>query len=321
MQEYYVSYCKEFNCLAGKCPDTCCKMWEINIDEDTLYCYRHLSGELGDKIKSRLVDNGQDDVYFSLENGACPFLDKDGLCEIHRNLGVEYTSRICREHPRFFEEYYSYVEIGLFLSCPEAARLILNCDTSDMNSVYPTPEYSGDDEMLVCLLNSRKKLLGSKSDFNGLCTLLFESAKQDYFYIFEEEINYISPIDCVFLRDFILFYLENCEFLTESWKNILEKCLTANISDSKLSEYIKENNKKMCRCFYYYLYRYYTKAVNDDGICAKAMFIVMSVLLSALCAIVNGISFDEAARLYSKEVEHSTDNLDIINEYLDNCQR
>ena len=29
------SYYKNFRCIADKCPDNCCRGWEIDIDEDT----------------------------------------------------------------------------------------------------------------------------------------------------------------------------------------------------------------------------------------------------------------------------------------------
>ena len=31
----YPEYYNKFHCLAGDCPDTCCKDWEVDVDEDT----------------------------------------------------------------------------------------------------------------------------------------------------------------------------------------------------------------------------------------------------------------------------------------------
>ena len=36
------SYYKNFRCIADKCPDNCCRGWEIDIDEDTLDYYKDL---------------------------------------------------------------------------------------------------------------------------------------------------------------------------------------------------------------------------------------------------------------------------------------
>lgn len=32
----YPDYYKRFNCIADKCPDTCCGKWQIVIDDDSL---------------------------------------------------------------------------------------------------------------------------------------------------------------------------------------------------------------------------------------------------------------------------------------------
>ena len=36
----YPEYYNKFHCLAGDCPDTCCKDWEVDVDEATFYYYK-----------------------------------------------------------------------------------------------------------------------------------------------------------------------------------------------------------------------------------------------------------------------------------------
>lgn len=36
MQFTFPNYYKEFSCIAGACPDTCCAGWQIVIDDKTL---------------------------------------------------------------------------------------------------------------------------------------------------------------------------------------------------------------------------------------------------------------------------------------------
>lgn len=43
------SYYKNFRCIADKCPDNCCRGWEIDIDEDTLDYYKDLKGPMAEK--------------------------------------------------------------------------------------------------------------------------------------------------------------------------------------------------------------------------------------------------------------------------------
>ena len=41
MQFTFPNYYKEFSCIAGACPDTCCAGWQILIDDKTLKKYRN----------------------------------------------------------------------------------------------------------------------------------------------------------------------------------------------------------------------------------------------------------------------------------------
>ena len=36
MKHAQFDYVNQFHCLAGDCPDTCCKDWQIILDEDAL---------------------------------------------------------------------------------------------------------------------------------------------------------------------------------------------------------------------------------------------------------------------------------------------
>ena len=75
---------------------------------------------------------------------------------------------------------------------------------------------------------------------------------------------------------------------------------------------ISDNEKQIHNVFDYYVYRYYLKAINDFDVYSRCYFILFSVLSSAFVAIANNCSFSYAARKYSKEIEHSTENIDIL---------
>ena len=49
----------EFKCKADKCKHSCCKGWEIDIDEDTLLYYKSLDTELGNEIRQN-IHEGED---------------------------------------------------------------------------------------------------------------------------------------------------------------------------------------------------------------------------------------------------------------------
>ncbi len=44
MQITKPTFYKEFSCIAGACPDTCCAGWQIMIDEKSLQKYRRFKG-------------------------------------------------------------------------------------------------------------------------------------------------------------------------------------------------------------------------------------------------------------------------------------
>ena len=135
-------YYKDFKCTASKCTDTCCAGWEIIIDADTYNNYKKVCGEFGERLKSNLTLYEDGEPGFVLQNHNCPFLNKNNLCDIYTELGEDFLCYTCKTYPRFIEEYSNSRDIGISLSCPEAARLILK-DSKPVNF-----EVSEDKEMV-----------------------------------------------------------------------------------------------------------------------------------------------------------------------------
>ena len=66
---------------------------------------------------------------FRRYNGRCAFLNEEGLCDLYLEGGQSRAfCRTCRMYPRHEEEFEGLREISLSLSCPEAARMILNLE-------------------------------------------------------------------------------------------------------------------------------------------------------------------------------------------------
>ncbi len=124
MPLYAPDYYESFRCIASKCRHSCCEGWQVRVDEKTFYRYRATRGEIGARLNAALVEE-KGCAYIVLENGKCPFLNKDGLCDVILSLGEGYLSEICADHPRFRTFFRCRTEIGLGISCEEAARLIL----------------------------------------------------------------------------------------------------------------------------------------------------------------------------------------------------
>ncbi len=310
MNKYYPSYYKNFLCSADKCPDSCCKSWEIVIDDETYSRYLELKGAFGEKIRSFITTDKEGDRCFMLQNNRCPFLNENNLCDIHILLGEELTSEVCRLHPRFIEEYDGFTEISLSLSCPEAASLITSAQFSP--ETYPVPEYKGDDEVLSILISSRKELLNEKLNAVDFINKLTAVAARDEMLInsFIADSVFIPSVSDI--KKYIARLGEQCEILCDSWKERLIRTEKGTVSDKELYDFISDNEKQFLNISRYFVYRYYLKAVNDLDVYSRALFIIYSVFTAALIAVTDSISVTEAARLYSKETEHSTENIDII---------
>lgn len=310
VMNYYPSYYNRFSCIAGKCFDSCCKAWEIVIDEKTIEIYKKLDNDIGRKIREFIETDANGDKYFRLVDGKCPFLNSDNLCDIHIALGEGLTSEICRVHPRFIEEYDGFTEISLSLSCPAAAEIIV--ENFDIEAVYPIPAYNGDDDVLKVLINSRKRLLNCTESIFDVIKLFLKIASEDEFNINCEKIEPELCIDITAIKNYCKFIADSCEALGAEWKITLMRAVNYNDASKEWMNYIDRNNEGLLNIFRYYVYRYYLKAVNDLDIMLRARFIVFSVLCSAYISFSNDISLTEAARLYSKEIEHSTENIDIL---------
>lgn len=122
MDIFAPSYYKNFKCIKGDCKHNCCIGWEIDIDKDTLEFYM---------TDSKIIKNIElcEPAHFILgRNKRCPFLNKENLCDIILKYGEDKLCQICKDHPRFVNEYNSREEIGLGLTCEAAVRLILQND-------------------------------------------------------------------------------------------------------------------------------------------------------------------------------------------------
>lgn len=121
-------YYKDFKCIADKCKHSCCKGWEIEIDENS--CARFSRHEDIWKYVETC-----DSPHFRLsDDEVCPFLLENGLCNMILKYGEDFLCQTCTDHPRFRNYWSDRIEMGLGLVCEEAARIILT-RTSPMRLV------------------------------------------------------------------------------------------------------------------------------------------------------------------------------------------
>lgn len=157
MEIIYPDYYRQFACVGGSCPDTCCAGWEIVIDDQTLEKYRSYPGGFGNRLRNSINFKRKS---FKQYNRRCAFLNEENLCDIYTEAGERMFCKTCRQYPRHAEEYENVRELSLSLSCPEAAKIILSQEK--LNLIYTekkghSEDYGDFDELLFSqLLDARE---------------------------------------------------------------------------------------------------------------------------------------------------------------------
>lgn len=304
------TYYDRFRCIAQDCPDSCCKEWEVDIDPETTALYISLSGQLGDDIRRYLKINPDGSSCMTIVDGRCPMWQSDSLCRIQSAMGHDALCQTCRDFPRISHDYGNFVEYGLELSCPEAARLILNESTLVCQEVSGGASAEYDREIMEILLESRRTVLSflektSLSPREALAVLLL------YGYQVQDALDggELTPLDATAAlaaarehavdgnsQAFQEFFL-SLEILSPSWQNRLENPSKSVVYSDKSSALAA-----------YFIQRYWLQAVSDYDLVCRVKFIVCSCLLIHLL----GGDFLQTAQQYSKEIENNGDNVEAL---------
>lgn len=159
--EYTIpDYYSEFQCVAGRCPETCCAGWEIVIDKKMQKKYWDYPGGFGNRLHNSI--NWREGI-FKQHGMRCAFLNDENLCDIYAEAGRDMLCRTCRRYPRHYEEFENLREISLSVSCPEVARMLLDRkETVTFETVYQEKEeesYEEYDVLLFTKLQDTRELL------------------------------------------------------------------------------------------------------------------------------------------------------------------
>lgn len=120
---------KDFICTGNDCIDTCCHSWAITINKATYKKYK--KNNMVNLDNFTIIDKHDSNNYAKINlknNGDCPFLCKDGLCEIHKNHGHKNLSDVCKIYPQKRVKYNDFIERSISLSCPAALDLLFATD-------------------------------------------------------------------------------------------------------------------------------------------------------------------------------------------------
>lgn len=292
MELYAPKYYKDFKCIGGKCKNSCCIGWEIDIDKATLKKYKKLKSPYGATIIDT-VSSGKSPHFKLLSGDRCPHLDENGLCKIIINEGENYLSDICREHPRFYN-YTSACEVGIGMSCEEAARVILS-----------SSEYS-----------VLEKIGTVNRDFDGVDFDGRRERGEVYKLLSDASVDYASRLDAIYKKYKIEKgndsewhqKIESLEYLENGHRELF-------LSYSK-DKRPKGYEKYLERFLAYFIYRHTTEAYDYEDFQDRLSFALFCERLFASLIYETGAKCQDEliqlAIIISSEIEYSEDNTEAL---------
>ena len=338
MKNTFPVYYKKFTCIADRCTDTCCAGWAVVADGESLEKYNNVSGNFGKKIQSVINIDEDGDTVFTPVSNRCPFLLDSGLCEMYIELGHESLCRTCRQYPRHITYFGARSETGISLSCPEAARIIMECSepiTFETENTLDFPQPTDiDPELYFTLLEARKKAIDilQNREFpisERICSFLGFSSDiaphvrryeyneiraaigSDYFV--KEKPVYSRKKENGATKKYFSDF-RSLEMLDSLWKERL-----SDAENADTVKYFKSNpdiDWEYEHLMVYFVFRYFMTAVFDRDLLSKSKLAAVSfIIIRKLCAAQNA---DKEKRTqimqrYSKEVEHSASNMEFLN--------
>ena len=309
----------QFKCTASRCSDTCCVGWEIDIDETSQRTYRKVEGPFGDRLRESIEDGH----FKLLPHDRCPFLDKNNLCEIYRNLGEGALCQICREHPRFVEVYGDIMEKGLGLCCEEAVRLLLATEGpltfTGEECDEPEDELDEDDEEIRNeVLYEREQIFSALADY----TVPFKERLYTAFGYNDE--NPFAPLGSA--RELYELLTKTVSF-GPAWDNALTRIKTrleaADANPIEDQGYFTETETS--RLLAYLVYRHFAKCLFEGHADGKRNFAVFFWnIVRHFTRELAGDTMDSstvkmgAIKILSRQLEYCEENMELIEKTLDN---
>lgn len=323
----FPDYYEQFQCLADQCPDTCCGKWDISVDADAKERFMSMEGPLGELLRAHLVTSDDETCIVPVQ-GHCPMLTESNLCSLILEHGKEALCTTCAVHPRFTEVYGSLQEITLDISCPKAADLLLDRQAplafSSRTDLLPPEPHDLDPVLFPLLTACRDTAISIMQDrsrpiSDRLALLLSFSDRLDR--------NLSSPAVCRALcqcysaplyrrRQLVRMRRLRSGGTTAAIRQLL---LSMEHMDDRFSSFLSRMEHPSPEQFsvaaeqltVHYIFRWWLKAACDSRLWPRTAGAAVGVL--TVCAISHCAGgFKEAARIYTKEVEHSQDNLELL---------
>lgn len=303
-----------FECIASECPDTCCRHWQVVLDEEFIAKSKNLnlSDDSGSILKRKVKGLGKNKHLVNCENGDCPFLNSNLLCNLHTEVGNENLPETCRRYPRFINNFGAYEERGISFSCPEGARLMkekgIVLDVFDDENV-PMNYTDVDAELFFFVRGARNQIFdflsSDKSDVDVKLNSIIRFSEKVQNSI--DKRQYVNiEIDCS--DNSKSEYLNNGLALKKAvalhCNNIfLNKEFLIKLCNSQIKEIL--DNEAFCLWTKYFIFKHLIMSAYDRKFLARAKAAVVSYfVISSL-----GGNIYDNMQLYSKETEHNEKNM------------
>lgn len=330
MKTCYPAYYRNFRCSAGKCTDSCCMHWEIDIDEKSLEKYKSCNGVLSDRLRAAVAEEDGTAHFILGEDERCPFLNENNLCDIILNMGKESLCYICATHPRFVFRFGGREEWGVGLCCEEAAKLILNPAENDrIICIGETSDDTAEDfELADCIpdiLRARDALLANSALYSAAWNRNADNAHSEALRFnrrFFSQKNIRALTEC-FL---------SLEALSDRWTEALQYIHdNAQLIMKRRADFLKaqpEAPTQYERLFRYFIFRHFMKLLEDcfdEDDLAYCVNLKLMLALRSVCFIE---LLDVAAwqknkaftaedqinicKLFSQEIEYSAESTEAL---------
>ena len=281
-------YYHEFSCVAGKCEDTCCAGWQIVADEAALEKYKNETGAFAERLKESV--NWEEGTFKQDKDRRCAFLNqsRDVMIDILQDREKKLNLRA-----------------ALILAI---ARDLQECiDEEDIFSMDDVFDYYQAEE-------------GVREVKNALA-----------------EVDYYTYSRRMFQNQYQM------EHLRADWESYLQeagKLLYRNVNEKidkkQYIEMIQEFHAWMAKempeyeiqyeqLLVYFISTYFCGAVYDGEAFAKAQMAVVSTLLIHELLMAQWMKQEKVLDIndvidtvyrYSRELEHSDSNLNLMQELL-----
>ena len=269
-------YYSDFVCKAGDCRHTCCRDWEIDIDAESAVRFRSYGTYMDGKAD---LTPGMEH-FINGPGGNCPFLSRDGLCQMILDKGEESLCEICALHPRFRNFFDDHTETGLGLCCEAVGKLLF----SRKEPAHYVDATGGKNSQQA---KETEKIV---SEITGGMELI--------------------PPEDIDWDNWAEFFL-SLERMNEAWAVLLEKLRRNPCIPHFSGLYTAEWKERLDRLKEYLAYRHYPDCPDEFmEICWNLCIRLLDI--TALEKEPEENDLIEISRLFSSEIEYSDENIEKV---------